>query len=119
METNWHLGTKLKIFWNFFFLILKCKEVHFSQGPGPDRHAAGPLGRTEADPFESLFPVSCSAADVEEDFHWNTGHSCKFGLCPKYSGTYPKKNLQKNGQLGPLLVQILFGKQFFLAKEPN
>ena len=67
----------------------------------------------------SLFPVSCSAADVKEDFHWNTERSCKFWLCPKYSGTCPKKISKKNGQLGPLLVQIFFGNIFFPAKEPN
>ena len=30
---------------------------NFSQGPGPDRHAAGPFGRTEADTLRE--PFSC------------------------------------------------------------
>ena len=57
LETNWQLGTKSMISWNLFFLVWKGKVVHFSQGPGPDRHAASPLGRTEAVTFRE--PFSC------------------------------------------------------------
>ena len=87
LETNWQLGTRLMISWNFFsFLSGKAKMCISVKVLVQTGMQQVPWEEQRQTLSGSLFPVSCSAADVKEDFHWNTGHSCKFWLCPKYSG---------------------------------
>ena len=63
-----------------------------------------------------IFSVSCSVVDVKEDFHWNTGHSCIFWLCPKYSGTCQKKFAKKKLSARTTSGQKLLG-QFFSSGQ--
>ena len=62
LETNWHLGTKLKIFWNLFFSYLERQRSAFQSRswsrPGMQQV---PWEERRLILSGSIFPVSCSA----------------------------------------------------------
>ena len=93
--------------------------MRFTQGPGPGTMQYVPWDEQRQTLSGSLFPVSCSAADVKEDINWNTGRSCKFWLCPKFSDTCKKKKSPKKWSARTTSGPNLVCQIFFLAKEPN